>query len=471
VDVADPIAVLVEDDPDQMVVSHAVLVEEGFAVRQFEALAPVLEYLQRPRELVDLFVLDRRLPVRPGDNASEELGDELLAQLSTDYSDACIIVFTGFASIEHVQLSVQGSAPLPSCDGEALDRISVLQKHQSLKFRDRIRQLRKLIQALDDIEIVTPGERVDMVLHRRILRRLAHHYGAVSVTAHPLGGGLTEAAVWRCELRGSVGPISTLVAKQGKPGKIPEVWLTELLPKQFVATGIGIVTGLMAGTPLHVFQVAGDNPVPIMTMLRTDPELAVAAASPVWAALSAVQSLPAVRRIDEVCAPLISWDSLVTKLHEYGLPIPAGSLTASIEVGARHGDLHPGNILMVNGEAVLIDFDSCTNGAGALDPVVALLATLTHPDSPIRGAGWPGEHEIETLFGTPEFGVGNVCEAWFRAATAWMNERSASDRECRALVLAFAGRQLHYGDVVDSPEVVSRVVALARWATHKLCGD
>ncbi|MDP9164506.1 MAG: response regulator [Actinomycetota bacterium] len=459
---------LVEDDAEQATISREVLVEEGFEVRAFEALAPVLEYLQHPPELIDLFVLDRRLPVRLGDNASDELGDELLAQVSRDNPDACIIVFTGFASIEHVQRAVHGSGPLPDHEGEIVDRISVLQKHQSLEFRSRVRQLRGLLQSLEDIELVIDGGAETSTLHRRMLRRLALHYGAASVTAHPLGGGLTDAAVWRCELRGPLGPISTVVAKQGKRGKVAEVWLTELIPKAFVATGIATITGLMGGTPLHVFQIAGDDPVPLMELLRTDPARAVEVVRPVWQALNAVSSQRTVQRIDEICAPLVAWDMLAVVLEAYQIPVPAGSLTASTAIGVRHGDLHPGNVLSVDGQAVLIDFDSCAHAAGGLDPVTMLVSTLVHPDSPIRGGGWPDAAHIEAAFDTPDFGVGHPCEAWFRGVHDWMSECCASDRERWALVLAYSSRQLQYGDVLESPDVVERVVALATWAASKL---
>lgn len=465
---ANPIAVLVEDDAEQAAVSIQVLVEEGFEVRAFDALAPVLDYLQHPPELIDLFVLDRRLPVRLGDNASDELGDELLAQVSTDYPDACIIVFTGFASVEHVQAAVRGSGPLPDHEGVSVDRISVLQKQQSLDFRSRVRQLRGLLQSLEDIELVADAGTTMSDLHKRMLRRLAHNYGAASVTAQSLGGGLTDAAVWRCELHGPMGPVSAVVAKQGKRGKMAEVRLTELVPKAFVATGIGTVTGLMAGTPLHVFQVAGDHPVPLMELLGTDPLRAVEVARPVWQTLSAISSQHTVRRIDEICAPLIDWATLTEVLEEHDISAPPGSLTASTAIGVRHGDLHPGNVLSVDGQAVLIDFDSCDYAAGGLDPVTLLVATLAHPDSPIRGAGWPTAAHIEAFFDTPDFGAGHPCEAWFRGVHNWVSECCAGDRERWALVLAYSARQLQYGDVLESPDVMERVVALARWASSRL---
>ena len=465
---ADPIAVLVEDDAEQAAVSREVLEEEGFRVRAFDALAPVLDYLQHPPELIDLFVLDRRLPVRLGDNASDELGDELLTQVNMDYPDACIIVFTGFASIDHVQQAVRGSVPLPEHEGVSVDRISVLQKHQSLDFRDRVRQLRGLLQSLEDIELVADGGSAMSEFHRRILRRLAHSYGGVSVTAYPLEGGMTDAAVWRCELRGPLGPVGTVVAKQGKRGKVAEVRLTELLPKAFVATGIATVTGLMAGTPLHVFQVAGDHPVPLMELLGTDPVRAVEVVRPLWQALGAISSQHTVQRVEEICAPLVHWATLAEVLEKHHVSVPAGSLTASTAIGVRHGDLHPGNVLSVNGQAVLIDFDSCAYAAGGLDPVTMLLSTLVHPDSPIRGAGWPDAARIEAVFDTPDFGAGHPCEAWFRGVHDWVSECCTSDRERWVLVLAYSGRQLQYGDVLGSPDVMERVLALARWAARKL---
>lgn len=465
---ADPIAVLVEDDAEQAAVAREVLEQEGFRVRAFDALAPALDYLQQPPELIDLFVLDRRLPVRRGDSASDELGDELLAQVSRDYPDSCIVVFTGYASIEHVQRAVRGSGPLPEHRGVSVDRISVLQKHQSLEFRGRVHQLRELLQALEDIELVSLGEGGMSEHHRRMIRRLAHQYSAASVTAHPLGGGLTNAAVWRCELRGPRGPIGTVVVKQGKRGKAGGVRLTELLPRTFVATRIATVTGLMAGTPLHVFQVAGDHPVPLMELLWTDPVHAVEIARPLWRELSALASQTTVQCIDEIVVSLVKWDKLAELLGEHGIAVPAGSLTASTAIGVRHGDLHPGNVLNVDGQAVLIDFDSCAYAPGGLDPITMLLSTLVHPDSPIRGAGWPDASHIEDFFDTSDFGSGHPCEAWFRGVHDWMSECSSGDRERWALVLAYSGRQLQYGDVIGSPDVLERVLALARWAAGKL---
>jgi len=125
-------------------------------------------------------------------------------------------------------------------------------------------------------------------------------------------------------------------------------------------------------------------------------------------------------------------------------------------------------VLIDNDQAVLIDFDSTTFAAGALDPVTMLISTLVHPDSPIRGASWPDASEITASFATSDFGREHVCRAWFQGVLEWIEECRASQREFWALVLTYAARQLRYQDVLADEEVVERVVAIIRRATAVL---
>lgn len=462
-----PIAVLVEDDPEQAAVSLEVLRGQGFEVRAFEAAAPVLDYLARPQELVDLFVLDRRLPVQFGQPPADEVGDALLTQIRTEYPDARVIVFTGFASIEHVQETVRGSGQLPNHDGEAIDRVSVLQKHQSLEFQAQVKALHDLLQSLNDIEIVDGGVVVD-ALHRRMIRRVGHYYGAASVDVRPLSGGLTEAAVWLCHRQGPQGPLGPVVVKQVDRSTDTPAVLTELVPRPRVATRLDTIAGLMAGGSLAVYQVAGENPVSVMSLLGTEPDRAAELVHQVWDDLSAVPAERKVQPIEEICAPIISWSKLAEILSENGIEVPAGSLTASVEIGIRHCDLHPENVLEVSGQAVLIDFDNCAYGAGGIDAITLLLSTLVHPGSPIRGDGWPSVAHIEAAFGTADFCADHPAASWFRVLFDWVSQSCVGPREQWALVLAYAGRQLKYSDVRDEPEKLHRVLAIARRAAEEL---
>lgn len=468
---SNPIAVLVEDDSEQANVSREVLQGAGFEVRSFDSIAPALEYLRTSEDLIDLFVLDRRLPVNIGEPATDELGDELLKEVRADYPDARLVVFTGFATIRHVQEALQGSGQLPAHDGQPIDRVTVLEKDQSLEFREQVEQLRQLLQSLDDIEIITsPGTAPLSDLDKRVLRRLAFDYRAVSIAVASLGGGLTGASVWRCDLSRTEGQIATVVAKRVKSTST-RGGLPELLPRANTTSTTATLSGLMAGSRLNVLQIAGDAPYALMDVIAEKPARAVELAKPIWDVLQAVAAQQKTLTVAEICESLIVWDELQGLLVPYGIQVPAGTLTATTRVGVRHGDLHPGNILIDNDQAVLIDFDSTTFAAGVLDPVTMLISTLVHPESPIRGGLWPDASEIASSFASANFGETHACASWFRGVHEWVEECRSSQREHWALVLAYAGRQLRYQDVLDDPEIVGRVVAIARWAAEALASS
>ncbi|MFD2796499.1 phosphotransferase [Promicromonospora vindobonensis] len=459
-----PIAVLVEDDPQQAESSLSILEASRFDARSFESIGPVLEYINTSSELVDLFVLDRRLPVIAGQPASDELGDELLRIVRSKYPDARLIVFTGFATIPHLQDALQGGGQLPAQGSDPIDRVTVLQKNQSLEFKRHVEEYRKLLQDLEDVEVIFLESDGPDRLDNRALRRLAFEYRAVSIRVTPLAGGLTGAKVWRCELHRAEGHIATVIAKRVNKATVPG-GLPDLLPRGVTTSTTATLSGLMAGSCLNVLQVAGPTTYSLMSVLGEDPTRAVDLARPVWDALRGIADQSRTLPVSEICVSLLAWDSLSDLLRKHGVEVPSGTLTATVRVGARHGDLHPGNILIDNDQGVLIDFDSATFAGAALDPVTMLISTLVHPDSPIRGASWPGPIEIAETFGTPDFGRGHPCEVWFREVLAWAADSRASEREFWALVLAYSARQLRYADVLSNADTVDRVVAIARRAT------
>lgn len=464
----DPIAILVEDDPQQAEISRTLLQASGYTVHFFESIASARDYIRASTGIIDLFVLDRRLPMTVGEPAADEFGDELLKEVRSAYPDARMIVFTGFATIRHLQESLQGSGQLPAQGGAAIDRVTVLEKDQSLEFKEQVEQFRSLIQSLDDIEIVTmPGADPLSALDKRVLRRLAFDYHAVSASVAPLGGGLTDAGVWQCQLNRIEGHVATVVAKHVTSPRSPG-GLAQLLPRANSVATVRTLQGLMAGGRLNVLQLAGESPYALMDIIADQPELAVEIARPVWDALRGVAAQQVMLTVAELCEPLISWASLSTILNTHGISAPAGTLSATAHIGLRHGDLHPGNILVDNGRAVLIDFDSEEFAAGALDPITLLISTLVHPASSICGDGWPDAEHISSSFGSPDFARGHPCEPWFRGVGEWVSECRTSDREYWALVLAYAGRQLNYSDVLENRATVDRVVALAARAANAL---
>lgn len=461
-------AVLVEDDPEQAEVSHRVLEDAGFDVLVFPAAAPALDRIRTAGFSADLFVLDRRLPVNPGEPDTDEVGDELLAEVRATFPDARVVVFTGYASIPHLQTVLSGNGQIPTPTGAMIDRISVLEKHQSIELRDMVSSYRTVLQHLDDIEIVSVplGTDVDGQ-SSRVLRRVALEYGATAMTVSALGGGLSSSRVWSCELRDAENVVGSVIVKDvKKPNQLGGI--AGLLPSSMAMSTLGTLSGLMDGRYANVMQAAGAGSQDLMSMLEGQPDRAIELLSPVAEALRAIPSTPTTVNLEDLVGAFITYEDLSITLSSLGLPPPSRTMQISLERGWRHGDLHPANILIVGDHAALIDFDSECVGGACIDIVALLISTLVHPDSPIRGQNWPDEDDITTAFGTSDFGRGHRCAAWFTGLHQIRVESALGQREFWAMVLAYTARQLKYSDVQDDPETRGRVIALVSRAHSEL---
>ena len=462
------LAVLVEDDPEQADISAAVLESAGFRVIVHRFLEDALAYLESTEEYIDLFVLDRRLPMREQETATDEFGDALFSQVRKQFPDARVIVFTGYASVELLQDAMQGSGQFPIRTSNPIDRITVLTKDQSLEFRTHVQTFRALLQELDDIELQNDrnGNPIG-VLDQRALRRVAYEYEAVSLTPTCLAGGLTGATVWRCELHTPAGRAANVVVKT--VDKLPRLGgLQDLLPLQNAATTRATISGLVAGKSISILQLAGDTVHPLSDLLATEVPRACILLEQVIGALNNVSERHETLRLDALVAPVIGWQRLSELLQAHSVAVPAPSNRASTNIGMRHGDLHASNVMVDGQAAVLIDFDNSGFGSGLIDPVTLLISSLVHPDSPIRGSEWPPVVEISNTFGTPEFGRSHGSSQWFAAIQNWIDAKKRSDREFWGIVLAYSTRQLKYEDVMDDEEVLSRVLAIANRASAVL---
>lgn len=462
------LAILVEDDSEQAEVSRRVLVDAGFDVIAFPAASPALDLIRSDGFSADLFVLDRRLPVYAGEPDTDEVGDDLLGEVRSTFPDARIVVFTGFASIPHLQTTLSGNGQIPTPTGVMIDRISVLEKHQSIEFRDAVSSYRTLLQHLDDIEIIaTPvGTEVD-AQSSRVLRRVGLAYGATSMTVASLGGGLSSSRVWSCELRDAQAVAGSVIVKEvKKPDQLRGI--AGLLPPSMAMSTIATLSGLMDGRSANVMQAAGSGSQTLMSSIEADPDHAIKLLVPVVDSLIGIPSSTTTKNLDVVISTFITYEDLTLALGQLELDPPSRTMQISLDSGWRHGDLHPANILIVNDRAALIDFDSECVGGACIDLVALLVSTLVHPDSPLRGKAWPGEDQVAAVFGTRDFGRDHPCHAWFAGIHQLREKVGGGQREFWATVLAYAARQLRYHDVRDDRETYRRVVALVRRAHAEL---
>jgi len=469
------IALLVEDDVDQVHFTMQVLREAGFETSVFEdassAIAGVAD-LPRP---VDLVVLDRRLPRMRTAEPADEVGDQLLDLLLKELPDTPFVIFTGYTGVKHLQFAMRERGVIATGPNErSLDRVCALEKDESVEFQEYIVKVASEIDRIGNIEILEacPSRELPIV-SRRLLKRVASHFGGVSIVPLEMTGGLAGMPVWRCSVYNAAGGLlANVVVKQSDGTKLaPMGGLHALLPATFIAAPVAVVAGLCDGRKAQVMQLASGDPVSLMTLLERDAPRAGELLAKIAEVME--ESLTGTRvslTVDELVRPLGEWGSLSERLTTRGVVPPRGSTFVSARVMAQHGDLHPGNILAVGENPVLIDFDNEVQASASLDAVTALLSPLFHPDSPIRSSTWPSVEQCRHLMDA-QFLADCPWFAWMARAQLWASRSSSSSRELWALVLGYTARQLKHEDVYSDGVATTRAMTLAKLATESFDSD
>lgn len=461
-----PIAVVVDDDAQQMQEVYSTVVELGFEVRAFAAVAPAITYIESTEELVDLFVLDRKLPMREDENAVDEIGDALFRLVLQVRPDSRIIIFSGYTDFDHLQASIEGSGFVFQGANARVDRVTVLRKTQFPKFESALRELRDLIAEFERVEVVAspaPNQK-----NRRVLQRLAHHYGASSVSATSLAGGLTGAPVWRCRLASTQGVLASVVAKSGD--RVPASGgLQDLLAREVVARRVDLVAGLMGGAVLSVLQLAGDTPVPLMELIAREDLNAARLTTQLAANLdSLARSEPRPVMLKEVVEQFMPWQRFSERLAELSLESPDQDMWLSSSSVMSHTDLHAANVLICDSSPVIIDSEENSYSSALRDPAVLLMSSWVHPDSPWITMEWPDPADLSRGLNMATLSNGCPAPAWYSAVFEWFDSRTSSPREQWAVVLAYAVRQSRFDNVRRSTPLQSRVLAVIHHALSQL---
>lgn len=466
---SNPRAVLVDDDKQQLEEVSSTIVDAGYDLITFESVEEALNFLDAADTLIDLFVLDRKLPMRSGEKAVDELGDELFRTVTARHPDARVIVFSGYTDFDHAQESMEGTGFVFDDGDVRINRVSVVRKSQFDKFERLVGELRDVITRFEMIEVSGTGAIGEH--QKRILRRIAYHYRASAISAQPLAGGLTDAAVWRCEVASPSGPIAAVVAKVSE--SIPSAGgLQDLLPRDSIARRVEVIRGLMGGSIVSILQLAGTSTASLMSLIGSKDLEAAQVVQSLRRCLDVLERSPA-RSIPlrELVGQILDWDVFEQELVAIGLSAPSPELWVTTSTVMSHTDLHAANVLVCDGSPVLIDSDENKFSSALRDPAVLLMSSWIHPDSPFCSSDWPTPEGIAEHFGDPSFAWGSLSPAWCASVLDWMDERSVSRREYWAVVLAYGARQLRFENVRSSEGLNARVVALVVLAHTRLIGD
>ena len=459
----DHLAILVEDDAEQVPRARKLFEDAGFQVQHFYDASSAYEGVLAHVKEVRLIILDRRLPPVRGEQDQDEVGDQLLDSSLAVAPDVPFLVFSGHSDYAHLQKALSKRGTISLREGECeLDRVTVLKKGQAPEAQKFAREVRDHIRNIANIEVLATGGLSFEPSDQWLLKRVGYEYGAKAVRIRPLVGGATGAEVWICALEDAGGATGEVVIKRSKKRARGD-GLQALLPAGMAAATVKRVHGLSGGLLAQVMQPAGKGPVPLDSLIQANDSLCVAVTEQVISALDDMPHgnlthLP----LRDVVLPFAAWEEVILQAERHGYEVPDADMEITTRSAQQHGDLHPGNVLVVQGRAVLIDFDSQVVGSRLVDPVAMLLGGAFHRASSLRSVQWPME---ATFAGKGVLGwkddapYGDVVER----LTGWMVGRSEGEREMYAVLLGFASRQLTYRDVQEDSRLEGAAAALARW--------
>lgn len=463
-------AILIEDEDDDAERVQTVLREAGFSVisRFADASSAIIGCTARS-DLVDLVIVDRRLPQEPRDEPLDAVGDDLLEAILAQMSDSLLVVFTAHGDTDHAENATAERGTIDIDEDHRFDRVRHFQKANYRGFEEYVQRISQALNNLNSIDVDgVPGSEMVNVATRRLLRKLAVLDRGRAVVASQLDGGLTRRAVYNVRVLDEAGALcSRRVVKIGPVRKRSESGgYPTLLDAPLVAAPVNKVVGLCAGLQAQVLQLAGGHPVTLFSILKEAPGDAVSVLREVIRStgmLHSVERAVAVRQM-YVFANEAEVRILCSSL---GFPPFIEGLTARSKMGAQHGDLHAGNILVVNGSPVLIDFDNTMHSSIVVDALTMLLSSMFHSSSPFRAKIWLEPSDQVDIF-DPSFLEGCPAPDWFSAVIDWVLSNKTSDREVAALVLSYVARQLKFPDFPSSGPLHEVALGLARRAANEL---
>lgn len=420
-----------------------------------------LSEVSRDGRLVDLIVLDRKLPPGQGSPATETVGDRLFEELEAQYPDSPIVVLTGFSDEDFALLVLQRENTLELGVPNSVQRVVHIKKGKALQFRETLQKVGGALQRTEGIALEgAPAARPA----RRVLKRVGQLFDGAVVHVKPATGGASDASVWLCDVESLDGRwLTSVVVKIGaRDEPRPSGGFMASVPAANAAQPMHFVSGACGGATGHVAPLAGRGTSSLAEVLGADETEAVEAVGKVVALLDqvhlAVMSLP----LSQFVEPLVEWSRAREIANSFDIPLPPESLPVPTHHGCLHGDLHPGNVLMNGGQPVFIDFDRQRSGSLLIDSMSLALGAVFNKEGPLRNAVPDAELVESCLLGSGDESI------WFAACFATWSQRGFGERERWAGLLAYCLRQLKYPDVLTDDDRRTLALNLARRSSEAL---
>lgn len=407
----------------------------------------------------DLVSIDLKIPPHAGSLEKDARhGQAVLAACRSNAPGTPILVLTGSQAEAIVALNLQDFSHQVDVwgDGALRSTAALLRKIDMNQFPGKVKPVAEAIRALSDVELRRcPPELALTLAENRLIRIFARFRGGARCEVQRLGGGLSDAAVYRVTVfdnHGSV--IMPAVAKIGAPRLISEeasnydqylvALRHEVTPKRIQTLEWGgkdqfaVFYNLVTEYKRTFFAgaIGGGCSPDIMKSVTNLTDR--------WVAGGHEQKAP----VALVRRRLIKDEQAERVIAEFGIEWARDFETRQVSTRAAcvHGDLHGANIL-VNEDAqaaCLIDYGDAGPGFAAIDPVTLEFSFLFHPDGLGKAREWPTTAQAKRWWDLDSYLANCPIRSVVEGCRAWAKAVCIGDRDLAVAVYAYALRQLKY---------------------------
>jgi CheY-like chemotaxis protein len=447
---------LIVEDNDEFIIALREIVAQSDSTAQCsfaqskESASAKIEH-----EFFDLILLDLNIPT--ADDAQDGTpahGHAVFAHSRVVAPGTPIIVLTGSSAEEFIPSLLEHSTKTDVWGGNTpVQMVAFHAKHKLDSFPSLLGSYIFQILKLKDIELRRNGINLSDS-EDRLVRIFARRSGGTKVSIFHIGGGLSDARVFRLKVTNAAGLlVHHAISKIGPPETIKDEnyrytkYLARLRPEATprkldvleygAKTTSGVFYGLAEGFDLNMFHQVNSSKDSEHIINKLEHLL-----SPWKSAGEARKSVKDIRKSllnDDKYQDIrqyVSWSDNFEKLD------------IQVKWGCSHGDLHGLNILVsTKGIPVLIDYGDAGESPSCIDPITLELSLFFHPEGPLKNSDWPTPLQANNWGNLEVYLEGCPCQYFVQACRKWALNIAAGDREVAAVAYSYLMRQFKYPKV------------------------
>jgi len=406
-------------------------------------------------DFFDLIFLDLKIPSTTGSMDSDaQHGRNLLDVAIANAPGTPIFMLTGSSAEQFLpdMMALSQQVDIWGC-GKPIPLIGFQPKHRFNGIDEKVRPYFQSFQTASEIELSTACD-LDIAT-ARLIKIFTNSVGGVFCRVSRIGGGLSEALVYKLQVDDGTGArIHESIAKIGPPSHIKDEVerhdrFISRLEAQATPRKVAVLSSGARATSGVFYSLATASDLNGFSYTEAGSSLIVEKIRNLL--LRWTENAPQRRTtIGDIRRSFIADEAFSGISHLINHDWVEGFEKNQVQAkwGCVHGDLHGLNVLVSPGNVpVIIDYGDVGERPLSTDPITFELSVFFHPEGPLKGSEWP-DRERSRLWGQSAF-IDSSCpySEFFTSCHAWAESVSVGKRERAAVAYSYLVRQLKYPGV------------------------